>query len=227
MAFGTLYTHNPTPRSTTILALAKLNGLDLDIVYVEKRHKESFTKLCEYNPLGQVPTFVGSDGYVLSECIPLTLYFASQGETPTTLLGSCDSDTLEILKWMSFANSDLFPAIGGVFLPLVGQRQVVRQHGDDSLRAMLHRCSYLDGHLKNSKYLVGESLTVADFFVVSLIFGAWAAFRRDMMERFPALSQWYKEVSEVEWYREVAGEAPDLGLPLPNSEVLVESHSSL
>ncbi|KAL5341619.1 glutathione S-transferase [Aspergillus crustosus] len=215
MAFGTLYTHNPTPRSTTILALAKLNNLDLEIVNAEKKHEEAFAKLCEYHPLGQVPAFVGADGYILTECIPLTLYIASQKESTSTLLGNGNNESLSILKWMSFANSDLFPAIGGVFLPLIGQRQVIGQDGEDSLRAMLQRCKYLDNHLKAKKYLVGESMTVADFFVVSMLMGAYAAFRKSMVEMFPELSRWYAEVSEVEWYREVTGRVPDLNLPLP------------
>ncbi|KAL4987673.1 glutathione S-transferase [Aspergillus falconensis] len=196
MSFGTLYTHNPTPRSTTLLALAKLNNLDLRIVYAEKKNKEAFEELCKYNPFGQVPTFVGTDGFVLSECIPLTLYCT------------------QILQWMSFANSDLFPAIGGVFLPRIGQRQIIRQDDGDSLRVMLQRCKYLDEHLKRSRYLVGESLTIADFFAASLLMGAFAAFRKIMQERFETLCSWYEAVCEVGWFKEVAGGVPDLGLEL-------------
>ncbi|KAL5051907.1 hypothetical protein BDW71DRAFT_202052 [Aspergillus fruticulosus] len=216
MSFGTLYTHNPTPRSTTLLALAKLNNLDLRIVYAEKKNKEAFEELCKYNPFGQVPTFVGTDGFVLSECIPLTLYFASQRQDPITksLLGTNERSSLRILQWMSFANSDLFPAIGGVFLPRIGQRQIIRQDDGDSLRVMLQRCKYLDEHLKRSRYLVGESLTIADFFAASLLMGAFAAFRKTMQERFETLCSWYEAVCEVGWFKEVAGGVPDLGLEL-------------
>ncbi|KAL2830750.1 glutathione S-transferase [Aspergillus cavernicola] len=217
MSFGTLYTHNPTPRSTTILALAKRNGLDLKIIYAEKRNQEAYQELCKYNAVGQVPTFVGADGYVLSECIPLTLYFAFQSESTMTLLGATKADSLAILKWMSFANSDLFPAIGGVFLSLIKEQQIIKQDSEDSIRAMLHRGKYLDEHLKGSKYLVGERLTIADFFTASMLMGAYAAFRGGMIERFPVLSSWYDEVCAVEWYREVAGGVPDLGFPLPQA----------
>ncbi|KAL5002079.1 glutathione S-transferase [Aspergillus recurvatus] len=216
MSFGTLYTHNPTPRSTTLLALAKLNNLDLKIVYAEKKNKEAFEELCKYNPLGQVPTFVGADGFVLSECIPLTLYFASQRQDPITksLLGTNERSSLRILQWMSFANSDLFPAIGGVFLPRIGQRQIIQQDDGDSLRVMLQRCKYLDEYLKSSRYLVGEGITIADFFTASLLMGAFAAFRKTMQERFGSLCSWYKAVCEVGWFKEVAGVVPDLGLEL-------------
>ncbi|KFY28348.1 hypothetical protein V491_00517 [Pseudogymnoascus sp. VKM F-3775] len=74
MSFGTLYTHKPNPRSTAILAVAKAHGLALDVVYADKDDKENHEKLLQINPLGQVPVFVGADGYVLTECIPIALY---------------------------------------------------------------------------------------------------------------------------------------------------------
>lgn len=119
---------------------------------------------------------------------------------------------------MSFANSDLFPAIGGVFLPHIGQRQIIRQDDQDSLRAMLRRCKHLNQYLDGRRYLVGESVTVADFFTASMLMGAYAAFRRKMCEMFPVLSAWYEDICSVGWYREVSGNVPDLNLPMPDLE---------
>ncbi|PTU25423.1 hypothetical protein P175DRAFT_0429094 [Aspergillus ochraceoroseus IBT 24754] len=210
MVFGTLYTHSPNPRSATILALAKANGLELDIVYAEKKNNDGYEQLCRYNSLGQVPTFVRADGYILSECIPLTLY--------CTLPYSPTRDYYDILKWMSFANSDLFLAVGGVFLPLIGQRQIIRQDADDSLRFMLHRCQHLEHRLQSWQYLVGERITVADFFTASMLMGAYAAFRGEMEERFPAVTRWYDEVFSVPWFKEAVDGLPNLGLSLPDVE---------
>ena len=64
----------PNPRSTAILAIAKAHGLELDIIYADRDSKENHQKLLEINSLGQVPVFVGADGYVLTECIPIALY---------------------------------------------------------------------------------------------------------------------------------------------------------
>jgi elongation factor 1-gamma len=79
---------------------------------------------------------------------------------------------------------------------------------------MLQRCKYLDEHLKRSRYLVGESITIADFFTASLLMGAFAAFRKSMQERFEALCSWYNGIVEVGWFKEAAGGVPDLGLEL-------------
>lgn len=62
-----------SPRVFTIMAIAKAHGLELDHVQVD-HIGESRQKLLEINSLGQIPVFVGRDGFVLTECIPITLY---------------------------------------------------------------------------------------------------------------------------------------------------------
>jgi len=60
------------PRSTGILAVAKANNLDIEIVNTDtEKPSDEFLKA---NPLSKVPTFVGADGYVLSECIAIAIY---------------------------------------------------------------------------------------------------------------------------------------------------------
>ena len=61
------------------MAVAKANGLDLDLVYAERDNKENFAKLLEINPLGQVPVFVGADGLVMTECIAIYDYYVLIG----------------------------------------------------------------------------------------------------------------------------------------------------
>lgn len=46
----------------------------MDIVYADPANAENYAKLLEINPLGQVPVFVGKDGYELTECVPIALY---------------------------------------------------------------------------------------------------------------------------------------------------------
>ena len=52
--------------------MAKANGLDLD--FVETDTANATAEYLKYNKLSKVPTFVGADGYVLSECIAIAIY---------------------------------------------------------------------------------------------------------------------------------------------------------
>jgi elongation factor 1-gamma len=66
-------TFQGNPRSIAIRAVAKANKLDLEIVHTEpaKGVPEEYLKI---NPLGRIPSFVGADGYTLSECIAIAIY---------------------------------------------------------------------------------------------------------------------------------------------------------
>jgi hypothetical protein len=60
-------------RSAAIQLVAKANKLDLEIVQTETGSAAPASYL-KYNKLGLIPTFVGSDGYVLSEAIAIAIY---------------------------------------------------------------------------------------------------------------------------------------------------------
>ena len=63
-------------RSTAIRAVAKENKLDVEVVNTteEQRATTDYHKL---NKLGKVPTFVGADGYELTEAIAIAIYCMS------------------------------------------------------------------------------------------------------------------------------------------------------
>ena len=60
-------------RSTVLKAVAKANNLELELVHTEPS-KGVDTKYLLLNHLGKVPTFQGTDGYVLTECIAIAIY---------------------------------------------------------------------------------------------------------------------------------------------------------
>lgn len=61
------------PRTTSLLAVAKENGLDIEFVETEPAKGVS-TEYLKLNKLGKVPTFEGADGFVLSETIAIAVY---------------------------------------------------------------------------------------------------------------------------------------------------------
>ena len=232
MSFGTLYTHKVrsigpsglstgrpayspvqvSPRATGILAVAKAQGLSLDVVYADQEEKENHDKLLQVNPLGQVPVFVGKDGHIMTECIPIALYLASQSDN-TKLLGSTRQEYYEIIKWMSLANSDLLPAIGGIILPLIGRPIDVRKDKGDCLRIVYRDCELLETHLQGQKYLVGDRITLADFFAVGVLVGAFMVFHKVLHAKHPRLTEWFNEVYALPSFKSIAGELRLLDIP--------------
>ena len=64
------------PRSTAIFAVAKANDIELEIVNTSPA-KGLSPEYLKINKLGKVPTFVGADGYILHECIAISVYCKS------------------------------------------------------------------------------------------------------------------------------------------------------
>ncbi|KAH6658479.1 glutathione S-transferase [Truncatella angustata] len=215
MSFGTLYIHqNPNPRTTAIMAIAEAHGIQLDIVNATRAEEKNFKKLLEINPLGQIPTFVGKDGWVLSECIPIALYITSQSDS-TTLMGSNRREYYEIIQWMSFANGDMLPCIGGCILPLIGRPQVIRSNVQDCLRSMHRHFKIFNEHLATRKYLVGTELTTADLFIVAMLVDAYRVFHPMMDSDYSNLMRWFHEIYELPIYKSMAGELKLLNLDYP------------
>lgn len=67
---GSIYSYYGNPRTTALLAVAKANALDVDMVDV----KPGDDKLLEKFPLGKLPGFVGADGFMLHECNAIAIY---------------------------------------------------------------------------------------------------------------------------------------------------------
>jgi elongation factor 1-gamma len=54
--------------------VAKVNGLEIEVVNEEPAKGVSAEYIKNVNGLGKVPSFVGADGFVLSECIAIAVY---------------------------------------------------------------------------------------------------------------------------------------------------------
>ncbi|EOA85732.1 elongation factor EF-1 gamma subunit [Exserohilum turcicum] len=217
MSFGTLYTRNPNPRSFAIIAVAKSLNVELDVVYLDRNNKKDQEKLQMLNPLNQVPFFIGSDGFVLTECVAILLYIASQ-DAESTLMGNSRKDYYSILKWLSLANSDLLPAIGGIILPLLGLPIAVRKNTRDCLAAVHANFKLLEAHLQDSNYLVGDEVTVADLFTAgTMVFGV-IVLHAMLRDRYPRVWEWFHDVHVIPEFRDVVGELRFLNVPVPALE---------
>lgn len=120
---------------------------------------------------------------------------------------------------MSLANSDLLPAIGGVILPLLGRHITIRKNSEDCLRAFHADCRLLEEHLRKSKFLVGERMTLADFFTVGTLVFAVMVFHPVLEVEYPRLMEWFEEVYEVPMFKDVAGDLHLLNVPFPTLSV--------
>ncbi|KAI9752174.1 MAG: hypothetical protein M4579_005726 [Chaenotheca gracillima] len=193
MSFGKLYSIEGNPRTTAIRAVAKANNLDIEII--EQNPASGVSKdYLELNPLGKIPAFQGSDGYILTECIAIAIYITSQNEK-TTLLGKTKQDYASILRWMSFANHEVLPKLGGWFRPLIGRDFYNKKSVEDSKKAANKAIGVLENHLLVHTYLVGERVTLADLFVAGILGrGFQYVFDKEWRAEYPNVTRFFETV---------------------------------
>ena len=96
---------------------------------------------------------------------------------------------------MSFANTEVLPALGGWFRPLVGRDPYNKKNVDDSMKAALKAVNVLEQHLLVNTFLVGERITLADLFTAGLITrGFQYFFDKKWRSENPNVTRWYETV---------------------------------
>jgi elongation factor 1-gamma len=121
-------------------------------------------------------------------------------------LGKTKQDYASILRWLSFANGEILPPLGGWFRPLLGRDPYNKKNVEESQKAALKAVHVLEEHLLTHTYLVGERLTLADIFTASIIArGFEFFFDKQWRDANPNVTRWYETVYNLPSYTEVAG----------------------
>ncbi|KAE8375465.1 glutathione S-transferase [Aspergillus bertholletiae] len=215
-SFGTIYAYKRSPRALGILAVAKSIGLELEEVEVQPANfvPDYYWAL---NPLGKTPTFVGSDGLVLTECMAIALHVTNHDST-TTLLGSSPLDFIQIIRWISLTNTDVVTRMASWVRPLIGyipynEDQVLKAQQDTAQAIQI-----FEDNLCDRKYLVGDRLTLADIMCAGLVtFGFAKIFDREWRKNFPYFTEWYLMIMYMPMMKAVMPEVPLVEVGLPNA----------
>lgn len=132
------------------------------------------------------------------------IYQVTSQNEKTTLLGKTKQDYASILRWMSFANSEVLPKFGAWYRPLLGLDSYNKKSVDDSSKGALKATSVLESHLTANTFLVGERVTLADYFAAALITRAFATvLDKSWRSKNPAVTRWYKTVTQQPVFKAV------------------------
>ena len=140
----------------------------------------------------------------------------SQNEK-TTLLGKTKQDYASILRWMSFGNAEVLPALGGWFRPLIGRDPYNKKNVEDAQKRALETVKVMEDYLLVNTYLVGERLTLADLFVAGLISrGFEFFFDKEWRKENPNVTRWYETIYNQPIFSDVAGPIKMTEKAMPN-----------
>ncbi len=182
-------------RAFRVLWMAKELGLDYQHVKVDfasgETREPGFLAL---NPNGHVPV-IDDDGFILWESMAINLYLAKKhgagGLYPDRL-----EDEARAWQWRVWGMTEgerpgLTAMMNRAVYP---EEKRDKAAADAAEKALAPPLKVLDGVLGRSANLLGESFTVADLNVASIL--AWARPAQIDMSAFPKVVEWLKNCAE-------------------------------
>ncbi|QLQ80110.1 hypothetical protein HG537_0D01100 [Torulaspora globosa] len=204
MSLGTLF-GGPSPKVRLLKAL--INYFKLDIEIVNAKESSQFGELF---PLKKFPAFVDAKGYKLTEVIAIAYYFVSLSEDEklkTALLGGSAKEKADILRWASFANSELPGAFIGPVHVILGHQPYNKKVIDTSLAQIELLAQVFEQRLKEFTYLATERITLGDLLATvawSLPLGMICG--PEFKESHPYLVRWFNTVLASPYFKEEYGD---------------------
>jgi glutathione S-transferase len=201
-----LYGFPPSPNTWQVRALAAYLGVPLDFEFVDiTKGAQRAPAFLAINPSGRAPALVDGD-FKLWETMAIMQYIA--GKKPNALWPSDAKSRADITHWQSWTLGHwtrdacvpmIFERFVKQFLHLGPPDQAAVAKGAD---AYAKEATMLNGHLANHSYLVGNTLTIADFATAAPLFYAKQA--QLPLEAYPHIRNWFERVSALPCWRETA-----------------------
>lgn len=114
----------------------------------------------------------------------------------TGLLGKTKEDYAAIISYMSFMNMEAFPKLFQSFAGIIGREPYNKKISDTGAELFEKAISIFEAHLTKNTYLVGERVTLADLFCVSMLTrGYQFVFDDEWRKSHPAVQRWWSTVA--------------------------------
>ncbi|MXQ14369.1 glutathione transferase GstA [Microvirga makkahensis] len=146
--------------------VAREAGLSLDLIKVDLRDRTTETgqSFEEINPKGYVPALRVESGEVLTEVSAIIQYLASQAPLSNLMPGHDGFDRFRFLEWLGFISTEIHKGFGPLWRPNFPED--VKQAARDRL---FQRFAYLDKYFAEKPYIMGESFTIADAYLFTVL----------------------------------------------------------
>lgn len=205
-----LYGFPASPNTWKVRALAAHAKIPLELEIVDlSQGAQRAPAYLAVNPTGRTPTLVDGD-FKLWESNAILQYLS--GKNGNALWPNDARTRADIARWQFWQVAHWG---GDVFAPLLFQRLVkkfLNLGAPDTaivakaLEALDKEAKVLDGHLAGHKFLVGDSLTVADFAVAAPIF--YAKHAEIPLGPYANVRGWFERVSALPCWGETAPQLP-------------------
>ena len=116
------------------------------------------------NPNGYVPALMLDDGTVLTEASVIVQYIADKAGATNLAPANGTLARYQLMSWLNFIATEVHKGLGGLFnpkMPDTGKAAIIEK--------VLDRIKFLDGHLAKSTYITGNSFTLPDAYLFTVL----------------------------------------------------------
>lgn len=136
----------------------------LEAVDLVAKKTEGGDDFLAINPKGYVPALMMDDGAVLTEGVAILLRIAGMAPEKGLAPPPTGAEHMKLLEWLIFIATELHKPAGAQFNP------AMPDEGKAALRAVLtRRLDYMDKALGKGPFVMGERVTVADFYLFTVL----------------------------------------------------------
>ncbi len=188
----------PNPRRVRVYLAEKGIALDETPVNLMKGEHKSPEHMAR-NSLGQVPTLELDDGTTISETVAICRYFEEAHPEGPSLFGRTPVEKANVEMWIRRVEFRLMTPVGNFWRHAHPRTAALlkqyKDFGESNREAYAAAQAWLDGELKDRKFIAGEGYSMADICALSTVdFATWIGLELDPKNK--NLAAWHARVSE-------------------------------
>ncbi|MBV8307889.1 MAG: glutathione transferase GstA [Gammaproteobacteria bacterium] len=164
-------------------------GLEFELVRLDRRTRKTADGLDfhEVNPKGYVPALRLDSGEVLTENVAVLQYIADRNPAAKLAPPAGTMERYHLIEWLGFISSEIHKNFSPLFRE--DAHEEVKQY---ARRNLTGRLDYLNRAMGEGPYLMGETFTVADAYLYTVL--GWARFVKVDLAQWLQLQRYVERV---------------------------------
>lgn len=160
---------------------------EVDQVDLASKRTKSGADYWTINPKGYVPALQLDDGQLLTEAATIVQYIADKKPEAKLAPPAGTGERYRLQEWLNFIATELHKGLSPLFTPNVPEawQKVVKER-------IAARFDFLTKRLAGKPYVMGESFTVADGYLFTIL--NWTNFVKIDLGKWPALKAYQERI---------------------------------
>jgi len=163
-------------------------SFDIDKMDPATHRTEKGEDYFKVNPKGSVPALQLDNGEVLTEAAVILQYIADQKPVSGMAPAAGSMARYRLAEWLNYISSEVHKQLGPFFNP-----KLPPEWRENQLNLLSKRFDILAERLKSHPYLMGDSFTVADAYLFTIL--NWCSLLKVDLSKWPALTDYLGRIA--------------------------------